>query len=126
MSLASSFDISNGLVLLRLTCGLFFIPHFIGKFTSPASIDFFTAAKFKPPAFWMYVAGTIEAALTLGLVLDVYTTYVALMAALHLFVATVAMYKLNRKWLWVIGGVEFCIFWMLCCISLALITSTVR
>ncbi|WP_076865442.1 DoxX family protein [Bradyrhizobium mercantei] len=126
MSLASSFDISNGLVLLRLTCGLFFIPHFIGKFTSPASIDFFTAAKFEPPAFWMYVAGTVEAALTLGLVLDVYTSYVALMAALHLFVATIAMYKLNHKWLWVIGGVEFCVFWILCCISLAFMTSTVR
>jgi putative oxidoreductase len=122
MSWADNFDVSNGVVLLRLTCGLFFLPHLIGKFTSPASLDFFTAAKFKPPAVWMYIAGGIEAALTAGLVFDLYTPYVAVVAAFHLFVAANVMYKLNRKWLWVIGGIEFCVFWILCCISLALLT----
>jgi len=53
------FDITNGVVVLRLICGLFFIPHIVGKFTEPATLNFFKAAKFHPPATWMYVSATI-------------------------------------------------------------------
>ena len=56
--LAQMFDLSNGVVILRLICGLFFIPHIVGKFTEPATLNFFKAAKFEPPATWMYIAGT--------------------------------------------------------------------
>jgi putative oxidoreductase len=119
---ADKFNLLDGVVVLRLICGLFFLPHVIGKFTAPASIDFFKAAKFKPPAMWMYLAGTIETVLTIGLVFDLYTPFVAAVAAFHLLVAAVAMYKLNRKWIWVIGGIEFCVFWMLSCIALSLLT----
>ena len=64
----------------------------------------------------MYVAGTIETVLTIGLVFDIYTPYVAAIAAFHLFVAGAATYKVTKKWIWVIGGIEYCVFWMLCCI----------
>ncbi len=86
--LAHSFDIGNGVVVLRLICGLFFIPHIVAKFTEPATLNFFTAAKFNPPATWMYVAGTIETLLTICLVFNIYTPYVAVVAALHLGVAS--------------------------------------
>ena len=75
--LAQMFDLSNGVVILRLICGLFFIPHIVGKFTEPATLNFFKAAKFEPPATWMYIAGTIETFLTIGLVFAIYTPYVA-------------------------------------------------
>jgi putative oxidoreductase len=39
--LAETFDITNGVVVLRLICGLFFIPHIVGKFTEPATLNFF-------------------------------------------------------------------------------------
>ena len=52
---AQVFDLTNGVVVLRLICGLFFIPHIVGKFTEPATLNFFKAAKFNPPATWMYV-----------------------------------------------------------------------
>jgi hypothetical protein len=70
------FDLSNGVNILRLICGLFFIPHIVGKFTEPATLNFFKAAKFNPPATWMYVAGGIETLLTIGLVFAIYTPYV--------------------------------------------------
>ena len=70
--------------ILRLICGLFFIPHIVGKFTEPATLNFFKAAKFNPPATWMYIAGTIETFLTIGLVFAIYTPYVAAVAAFHL------------------------------------------
>ncbi|HXW40045.1 MAG TPA: DoxX family protein [Xanthobacteraceae bacterium] len=117
-----NFALTDGTNILRLTCGLFFIPHIVAKFTVPATLDFFKAAKFNPPAAWMYVAGAIEIVLTLGLVFAIYTPYVALVAAVHLFVAGAATWKVTKKWIWVIGGIEYCAFWMLCCIALAALT----
>jgi putative oxidoreductase len=116
------FNPLDGVVVLRLICGLFFLPHVIGKFAGSASIEFFKAAKFKPPAMWMYLAATIEAMLSICLVFALYTPFVALVTAFHLLVAAVAMYELNRKWIWLIGGIEFCIFWMLSCVALSLLT----
>jgi uncharacterized membrane protein YphA (DoxX/SURF4 family) len=68
----------------------------------------------------MYVAGTIETVLTIGLVLGIYTQYVAAIAAIHLLVAAVATYRVTGKWLWNIGGVEYCVFWAICCIVVAM------
>ena len=68
MSWADKFNLLNPIVDLRLICALFFVPHIVGKFTEPATLGFFVAAKFNPPATWMYIAGTIETFLTLGLV----------------------------------------------------------
>jgi len=121
-SLAHSFDLTNGVNVLRLICGLFFIPHIVGKFTEPATLNFFKAAKFNPPAGWMYFAGAIETVLTIGLVFAIYTPYVAAIAGFHLFVAGAATWKVTKKWIWVIGGIEYCAFWMLSCIVLAMLT----
>ena len=71
-----NFDVSNGVNVLRLICGLVFIPHIVGKFTEPATLNFFKAAKFNPPATWMYITGAIETLLTIGLVSAIYTPYV--------------------------------------------------
>ena len=122
MSLADKFNLLNEFNVLRLICALFFIPHIVGKFTEPATLGFFVAAKFNPPATWMYIAGTIETVLTIVLVLDLYTPYVAAIAAIHLLVAAAATYKVTKKWIWVIGGIEYCVFWMLTCVVLAMLT----
>ncbi len=120
--LAQMFDLTNGVVVLRLICGLFFIPHIVGKFTEPATLNFFKAAKFEPPATWMYIAGAIETLLTIGLVFAIYTPYVAVIAAIHLLVAGAATWKVTKKWIWVIGSFEYCLFWALSCVALALLT----
>jgi putative oxidoreductase len=122
MSWADKFNLLNGLVILRLTVALHFIPHIVGKFTEPATLGFFKAAKFNPPHVWMYIAGAIETVLTLLLLFDIYTPYIALIAAFHLFVAGASTYKVTKKWIWVIGGIEYCVFWMLTCIALAMLT----
>ena len=68
------------------------------------------------------IAGAIETVLTFFLFFDIYTHYVALIAAFHLFVAAAATYKVTKKWIWVIGGIEYCVFWMFACLALALLT----
>ena len=77
MSIADNFNLFNEFNILRLICGLFLIPHIYGKFTEPAALGFFVAAKFKPPKFWMYLAGAIEVVLAIGLIFGIYTTIAA-------------------------------------------------
>jgi putative oxidoreductase len=120
MSLADKFNLLNEFNILRLICGLFFIPHIVGKITVPATLEFFVVAGFKPPRAWMILSGVIETILTVGLVFGIYTAYVAFIAFLHLLVAAVATYKVKNCWIWVIGGVEYCVFWAICCLVVAM------
>ena len=110
------FNLLNAVVILRLMCGLFFIPHVVGKFTEPATLNFFKAAGFQPAATWMYIAGAIETVLCIALVLGIYTQFFAFIAFIHLLVAAAATYKVKKCWIWVIGGVEYCVFWAICCL----------
>jgi putative oxidoreductase len=118
--LAANFDLTNEFNILRLICGLFLIPHIYAKFYVPEALGFFVAAKFKPPAVWMYISCAIEIILAVGLILGIYTTYVGAVAALHLAIAAVAVYRVTGKWLWNIGGLEFCLFWAICCAVVAM------
>ena len=121
--LAQNFNLLNEFNILRLICALFFIPHIYAKFYVPAALGFFEAAGFKPAKTWMYVSCVIEIILTIGLLFGIYTAYVAVIAAIHLLVAAVAVFMVTKgKWLWNIGGGEFCVFWAICCIVVAMHT----
>ena len=110
------FDLTNGLTILRIICGAFFIPHIYAKFFVPEALAFFVAAKFNPPKFWLYAACVIETILAICLILGIFTFYAGLVAALHLMVAAVAVHRVTGgKWLWNIGGSEYCVFWAICC-----------
>jgi putative oxidoreductase len=120
MSWADKFNLLDEFNILRIICGAFFIPHIVGKLMVPATLDFFVKAGFKPPALWMYIAGAIETVLCIGLILGILTPYVAAIAVIHLLVAAAATYKVTKCWIWVIGGVEYCIFWAICCLVVAM------
>ncbi len=50
---ASNFDLTNGLNIIRIVCGLFLFPHVLGKFAAGAvsagTAGFFAKAGFHPP-----------------------------------------------------------------------------
>ncbi len=118
--MSTNIDFSNGFVLLRILCGLFLFPHAIGKFTArEASFNFFRAAGFHPPAPFAYAAMVLEVILGSLLVLGIYAHVVALITSIYLLIATAAVIKVERKWLWHIGGCEFPFFWALCCALVA-------
>ncbi|HEV1999429.1 MAG TPA: DoxX family protein [Xanthobacteraceae bacterium] len=120
-SFAQNFTLTDPFNILRLICALFFIPHIFGKFFEPAALGFFVAARFKPPAFWMYLAGAIETVLAIGLIFGIYLPYVAAIAAIHLLVAAAATYRVSGgKWLWNIGGMEYPVFWAITCAAVAM------
>ena len=56
------------------------------------------------------------------LVFDIYTHYVAWLAFIHLCIAGAAVYKVTGKWLWNIGGFEYCLFWAIACAVVAMMT----
>jgi putative oxidoreductase len=120
MSWADKFNLFNEFNILRLICGLFMIPHIYGKFYEPAALGFFKAAKFNPPEVWMYIAGTIEVLLTIGLIFGIFTTLAGAIACVHLLVAAAGVNKVTGKWLWNIGGYEYCLFWAICCLVVAM------
>ena len=119
--LIASLNPLDGFNILRIICGAFFIPHIYAKFFVPEALGFFVAAKFQPPAAWMYFACVIEIALAIGLIFGIFTTFVGALAALHLAVAGGAVYRVsNGKWLWNIGGCEYPVFWAICCVVVAM------
>jgi putative oxidoreductase len=116
-----NFDLTNEFNILRLICGLFFIPHIYAKFFVPEALGFFKAAKFDPPATWMYAACIIESFLAFGLIFAILPFYAGALAFVHLLVAGYAVHKVTAgKWLWNIGGCEYCLFWAICCLIVAM------
>lgn len=120
-----SFDITSAPVLLRLICALFFFPHMYFKVVGspPPAINFFIGAGFKPPGFWMLVAFVVELIASVTLFLGIYTPWAALLAAANLLVAAVAVCFFNKgfRWLWNLNGMEFPLFWAICCIVVAML-----
>ena len=115
-ALAQNFNLMNEFNILRIVCGAFFIPHIYAKFVVPEALGLFKAAGFKPAKTWMYVSCVIEIVLAIALILGVYTTIAGAVGAVHLLVAAAAVWKVTGgKWLWNIGGYEYCLFWAICC-----------
>jgi putative oxidoreductase len=114
-------DPYNALDWLRLLCGGFLIPHAWAKVTSPGPRQFFEAAGFPHPGVFMYGAFGIELLTAVLLILGIWRQEAAALAGVFLLVASVATLKVSKgKWLWMIGGCEYPLFWALCCFILAM------
>ena len=47
--------------------------------------------------------------------------YAAALGFIHLLVAAAAVWKVMKgKWLWNIGGYEYCVFWAISCLVVAM------
>jgi putative oxidoreductase len=112
----------SGADILRIVCGLFFIPHLFVKFRNQDFVkDFMSKVGLNPPIVWLYMAFAVEIAVTVGLVLDILTVYVAVLAGLFLLVAAWASWKISAgKWMWNFGGAEYPLFWAICCFVVAI------
>ena len=124
MLTVDSFDLTNGAVVLRLVCALFFVPHMYFKMIGdppPASKTFIDAG-YPNPLLWVRIALVVELIACIMLLMDIYTQYVALLCAFGLLVAAVSVFYANDKkwiWLWPKGGIEYPLFWALVCIALS-------
>jgi uncharacterized membrane protein YphA (DoxX/SURF4 family) len=121
-TLAENFNLANEFNILRIICGLFFIPHMIGKYSEREfTMGFFKNAGLNPPGAFINIALAFEALIAIGLIFGIYTSYAAWLAVVFLAVAAVATYRVSGgKWFWNLGGFEYPVFWMICCIVVAL------
>ena len=122
MNLAQNFDLTNAFNILRIVCGLFFIPHLFVKFQNQDFVKGFMAkVGLNPPAAWLYGAFAVEIIASIGLVFGIYTAPVAILAGAFLIVAAWASWKYSEgKWIWNFGGAEYPLFWGICCFVVAM------
>ncbi len=109
---------------LRIMAGAFFIPHVLGKALPPhGPVNFFAAAGYPVPWLTMTVAGVVELAVAVCLILGLYVRYAALTGAAVLAIAAASVIKVGGDgvWLWNFGGVEYLLFWALLCVFVAML-----
>jgi putative oxidoreductase len=121
-SFAQSFDLTDGANVLRILCGVFLVPHLFVKFRNQDFVKGFMAkAGLNPPIAWLYTAFVVEIVATIGLVFDLLTMYVAVLAGVFLLIAAWASWKVSAgKWMWNFGGAEYPLFWAICCFVVAI------
>lgn len=114
-------DLADPLHVLALVCGLLFIPHILAAFTSrDAVVGFFAAAGLRPPLLFVKLAVAIETMVCLSLVFRVWLPVGAAIAAVFMFSAGAAAWKVSKgRWVWNLGGCEFHVFWGVCCALIA-------
>jgi len=120
-----NFDLSNGLNIIRITCGLFLFPHVVGKFSggtlSPGIVAFFSKAGFHPPEVWVCIAAFLEFVTGLALILGICTRFAALVALSIFLVAVYALQVANGfGWTWNTGGYEYPVFWAIMSLAVAI------
>ncbi|MCP3732596.1 DoxX family protein [Sphingomonas sp. MG17] len=105
-------------IALRVLCGIWFVPHLLGKLMH-ADLAYLTfeRAGFKPGKMFLYATVAMEALAMIGLVFGVMPKAAAGLAAIVLAGAAYAVVKINgSNWRWQKGGPEYIVFWALCCV----------
>lgn len=122
MSLYQNFDPTNEFNILRIVCGLFLLPHFYAKVSNlGATYKLYEDFRLYPVKAWVFACLVIEIVCAVGMVFAIETRYVALLEAVFLFVAAWAVWRYSHgKWHWNVGGFEYCLFWAICCVVVAM------
>jgi putative oxidoreductase len=120
--MSGRFEFTNPVTVLRVMCGVPFLPHALSKLMPPhPALGFFQTVGFPYPELFMYFAAAAEVVACLGLVLAIQTRWAALLGASVLAVSVGALLKVGSKdmWLWNMGGVEYPVFWCGACLVTA-------
>lgn len=104
--------------LLRILCGIWFLPHLIGKirnFTKAQGT--FRAAGLEPAKLFLVLAILLETLATIGLVFGIYPQIAAACGVVVLLGAAYAVVRINgNNWRWQFQGPEYPLFWALVCV----------
>jgi putative oxidoreductase len=121
MSVNQIFDPTNEFNILRLICGLFLLPHFYAKASDlELTYKIYDDVRLYPIKVWVLSCIVIEIVCA-NMMFAIHTRYVALIEATFLFVAAWAVWRYSKgKWLWQTGGYEYCLFWAICCVVVAM------
>ena len=106
------------LAALRILCGIWFVPHCIGKIChiGPAS-QAFDQVGFRPGRLFVFITIAFELLAGSGLVLGIHKELAAALAVVVLTGAGYAVVKINGlNWRWQRQGPEYVLFWAIACV----------
>jgi putative oxidoreductase len=108
----------DALTVLRILCGLWFLPHIIGKLRNiERAAPTFEKVGFRPGRAFVYLTVAMEVIAAIGLVVGIFEKIAAALAVLVLLGASYAVLRMNGfNWRWQKQGPEFMIFWACACI----------
>lgn len=112
-----AFTTFDPLIVLRILCGIWFIPHCIGKMQNfVAASATFAKINLRPGAVFVAITITLELFAGIGLVFGILETYAAMLAIVVLVGASYAVIRLNGfNWRWQKHGPEYMLFWAIAC-----------
>ncbi|WP_448189444.1 DoxX family protein [Azospirillum sp. sgz301742] len=115
------FDLSEPAIVVRMMCGLLYIPHILFKLNAmDGAAAFFGKAGFTPPMAFVVLALVMETVCAVGLTFNIHTKWVGLLSAGVMAVAAYAVFATKGVgWLWNLGGVEYLAFWGVSSLALA-------
>lgn len=122
MTKKNRFDLTDPIVVVRMLCGLLFVPHILFKLNGfDGAVAFFAKAGFDPALPFVILAIVAESVAALGLILNIAVKWTGLLAAFVMAGATKAVLATKGAiWLWNLGGVEYNVFWTVLCLVLAI------
>ncbi len=105
----------SSLDLLRILCGIWFIPHIVGKIRNfEKATGTFEAAGLKPGRAFIVLALVLEVLAAVGMVFNIYPKIAVACGLAVLLGATYAVVRINGfRWRWQLMGPEFPLFWAL-------------
>ncbi|MFD2055782.1 DoxX family protein [Mesorhizobium calcicola] len=108
--------------LLRILCGIWFVPHLIGKIRNfEKATATFEAAGLKPGRIFILLTIAFEVLASVGMVFNIYPRLATACALVVLLGASYAVVRINGfRWRWQLMGPEFPVFWALACVLSAL------
>ena len=115
----------TGWEVLRIVCGLYFLPHTFSKTFSRGPhhdeiAGFFEKAGLRPASLMVPLAVAIEVIAMAGLVTGFQGRWAAWLAAAYLGVASIADVRVaGFRWSWVEQGCEYPVFWGFVCAVVA-------
>ena len=116
------FDLSDPIVVVRILCGLLFVPHILFKLNGmDGAAAFFAKAGFDPAYPFLILAIIAESMSAVGLIFNIATKWSGLLAAAVMAGATKAVLAMKGAvWLWNLGGIEYNVVWCFLCLVIAI------
>jgi putative oxidoreductase len=108
--------------LLRILCGVWFVPHLVGKVRNfGKATKTFESAGLKPGRVFIVLSLALEFVAAVGMAFGLYPTVATACALIVLLGAAYAVVRINGfRWRWQLMGPEFPLFWAIACILSAL------